>query len=101
MSSVKYELQVVSVPPVLPTVILKSELARYIGCDVKTLWRSYLTRDLLTKWGYDYDQDVKSSPKLSIELTRQVFEHWNVDPLAWYSIVDPATLKGNNRNSAA
>lgn len=81
--------QQVITPPVLPPVIPKGDVALYFGCHMTTVWRKYLTRELLSEWGYDYDDDIKWLKLLPYKLTQRIFKHWNIEPLAWYSIVKP------------
>lgn len=76
-------------PPVLPTTITKSELARFLGCHMKTMWRRYLTKELLASWDIDYSTDIKPYYVFDVSTTKKLIEHFNIDPLAWYSIVQP------------
>lgn len=76
-------------PLVLPVIITKGELARYLGCHVNTLWTTYLKKELLEEWGYNYQRDIKPSHRFSFELTKKIIEHYHIEPLSWYTIVSP------------
>lgn len=75
-------------PPVLPVTISKAEIAQYLGCHRTTVRRRYLTDTILA--GIDIDPAMyKAQVVLDPITTRKVLAHFNVEPLAWYSIVKP------------
>ncbi|MEM1215494.1 MAG: hypothetical protein AAGJ82_07410 [Bacteroidota bacterium] len=80
--------ETITAPP-LPIVITKGELARYLGCHTSTVWRTYLTKDTLASWGYDYDTQVKRYHKFSVSLTAKIIEHFHITAERWHSIVSP------------